>query len=55
MKLEVFDKFSNNTQISNFMKNGTRVIPYIRADGQMDRETDMAKLIVAFCNVASIQ
>jgi len=50
MKLEFFDRFSQNIQISNFIKNGSRVIP----GGWMDRETDMTKLRVTFCNVANI-
>ena len=55
------DKFSKNTQISNF----TRIHPvgteFFRADRQTDRQTDrqkegqtnITKLIVAFQNIAN--
>jgi hypothetical protein len=50
-----FDKFSKNTQISNFIKIRTMAteffFPFGREDA--DRRTDMTKLIVAFRNIAN--
>jgi len=40
-----FDRFSKNTQMSNFMK----ICPVVDQLFQADRRTDMPKLIVAFC------
>ena len=48
MKLEFLERFSKNSQISNFIKNpsiGSRVVPCGR--------TNMTKLIVAFRNFAN--
>ena len=44
-----FDRFSKNTQISNFMKIRTAGAQLFHADGQ----TDMTKLIVTFRNFAN--
>jgi len=48
MKLGLFDIFSKNAQILNFMKISPVGVEF-RADGQ----TDMTKLIVAFRNVTN--
>jgi hypothetical protein len=48
------DRFSKNTQISNFMKVYTLEAELFRADGRMNGQTtDMAKIIVAFRNFAN--
>jgi hypothetical protein len=49
MKLEFLDRFSKNTQISDFMK----ILPVgakfsLRTDGQTNRQ--MTKVVVAFSN-----
>ena len=40
---QIFEKYSN-VKFHDYLSSGSRVVPY----GQMDRKTDMAKLIVAF-------
>jgi hypothetical protein len=50
MKLEFFDRFLINSQISNFMKIRPVVAELFHADGTTDRQTDMTKLTVAFRN-----
>jgi len=52
MKLEILDRFSKNTQISDFMK----ILPVgakfsMRTNGQTNRQT--TKVIVAFSNFAN--
>jgi hypothetical protein len=57
LKLEFLDRFSNNTQIWNFMKIRPVEAEFFDADGrtdrqtrQTDRQTDMTKLMVIFRN-----
>ena len=48
---QIFQKYSN----INFHENtssGSRVVACEGTDGQTDRQTGMANLIVAFCNYA---
>jgi hypothetical protein len=45
--------FQKNPQISNFMKLCPVGAELFSADGQTDRQTDMAKLTVAFLNFAN--
>jgi len=60
MKLNLIDRFSKNTHISNFMKILPLVAELFHGDGrkpgqtdrQTDTHTDMTNLIVAFCNFA---
>jgi len=52
MKLGFFDIFSKNAQILNLMKISPVEVEF-RADGQIDSQTDMTKLIVAFRNVTN--
>jgi hypothetical protein len=52
MKLGFLDIFSKNTEISN-SKKISPVEAEFHADGRADRQTDMAKLIVAFRYVAN--
>jgi len=47
MKLEFFDRFSENIQISDFMK----IRPVGAELFHADRQTDMTKLIVTFRNL----
>ena len=52
--LSFLDRFSKNTQISNFVKSIQREMNCsMPADGRIDRQTGMTKLIVAFRNFAS--
>ena len=46
------DRFSKETPISNFMKIRPVGAQLFHADGQTDRQTDMAKLTVAFRSFA---
>jgi hypothetical protein len=48
----LFDRFSKNTQISNFMKIRPVGAEFIRTDRRIDGRTDIKKLIVAFRNFA---
>ena len=52
IKIEIFDKFSKNSQKSNFMKTcpvgAELLLADRRREGQTDRQTYMTKLIVAF-------
>ena len=53
MKLEFSPQIFEKTQISNFVKIcpvRSRVVPCERTD----RQTDMTKVIVALCNIASV-
>jgi len=52
MKVEFFDRFSKNPQISNFMKI-RQVGAEFHADGWTDRRTDMTKLMATFRNIAN--
>jgi len=52
MKIELSDRFSKNTQISNFMQIRP-VGAELLADGWTDRQTEITKLIVAFHNFAN--
>jgi len=47
-----FSRYSNNPQISNFMQICPVIAELLRSDGR--KETDMAKLIVTFCNFANV-
>jgi len=51
--LNFFDGFSKNTQISNFRKICPLADELFHEDKQTDRQTDMTKLLVAFCNFAN--
>jgi hypothetical protein len=53
MKLEFSRQIFENTQISSFMKIGPGVAEMFHADKQMDRKTDVTKLIVACHNSAN--
>ena len=44
------DRFSKNTQISNFVKIQQLGAGSFHEDGRTDRQTDITKLIVAFRN-----
>jgi len=48
MKLEFSGQIFENTKISDFMKVCSVRLELFHADRQMDRQTDMTKLIVAF-------
>jgi len=48
-----FDRFSESTQISNFMNIRPVGTELFHSDRRTDGETDIAKLIVAFCNFAN--
>jgi len=48
------DKFSKNTQISNFMKDRPLAAELFYADGRTDEQRDMTKLIVAFRNFENV-
>jgi hypothetical protein len=52
MKLDFLDRFSKNTQVSNFIKILPLGAELFHADGRTNVQTDMTKLIVAFCNFA---
>jgi hypothetical protein len=49
MKLEFFDRFSKNTQVSNFIKILPMGAELFHADGRID----MTRLLVAFRNFAN--
>jgi hypothetical protein len=55
MKLEfsrqIFGEHSNIKFHEN-PSSGSRDVQYGRTDGQTDRQTDMTKLIITFCNFA---
>jgi len=52
MKLEFLDRFSKNTQISDFMKILSVGVKFsIRTDGQTNKQT--TKVIVTFSNFAN--
>jgi hypothetical protein len=61
MKLDFFERFSKNIQISNFMKIrsvGTELFHVdLQTDGQTDRQTykqaDITKLIITFRNYSN--
>jgi len=46
--LNFIDRYSKNAQISNFIKTRPVGAELFHADGRMDRQTDMTKLIVCF-------
>jgi hypothetical protein len=52
--LNVFDRFSKNTQIQNFMKIRPVGAELFRADGSTDGQTDTTELIVAFRNSGNV-
>jgi hypothetical protein len=56
MKLEfsrhIFEKHSN-TKFHENPSSGSRVVPYGRADGRIDGQTEMTKLIIVFRNFAN--
>jgi hypothetical protein len=47
------DRFSKNTQISNFTKVCPVEAELFHADRRTDRRTDTTKLVVAFSNFAN--
>ena len=51
--LNFLDRRSKNPQIPNFTKIRLVGTEMFHADGRTDRQTDMAKLIVAFRNFAN--
>jgi hypothetical protein len=50
--MKCLDRFSKNTQLSNFMKIPPEIAEFFRVERQADRQTDMTKLIVAIRNIA---
>jgi len=48
-----FDRFSKNTQISNFVKVHPVGNELFHAGGRADRQTGMTKLVVTFRNFAN--
>jgi len=53
MILEFFDRFSKNTQISNFIKTRPVKAEVFHADRWTNRRTDMTRLIFTFRNFAN--
>ena len=53
MELEFSPQFSNNIQISNFIKIRPVGTELFHADRQTDRKTDMTKVMVTFRNFAN--
>ena len=51
--MNFLDTFSEKAQISNFIKIRPVAAELFHMDGRTDGETDMTKLIIAFCNVAN--
>ena len=50
--MKIFNSFSKNAQISNFMKIRSVGVELFRADRRMDGRIDMTKIVVAFRNFA---
>jgi hypothetical protein len=54
MDSNFLDRFSKNTQISNFIKIHPVGAELFHVDGRMDEHTDMTKLIATYCNFAKV-
>jgi len=53
MKFEFSTNFRKNNQISNYTKPRPVGAEYLQAGGRSDIQTDMTKLVVAFCKFAN--
>jgi len=54
MKLEFSYRFKKNTEIPNFMEILPVGVEIFHEDGPKDRQTDMSKKKVDFCNFANV-